>query len=303
MIRIGYSQEQKRELITKLMQENKYDRLFVFYGQEQPDFDFEGIETFYCPWSETEMYRTFYPLLGNPYKGSEHVPAITKDSLLIVDEMLMTKNRSDLKYNCTHHFLRVSHHHVVFNWLPIIDSEQDFMILLDYDKPDRYKGRGISDSLYLAEDCQMVSRMFDLNRQQIQITDKQRSQYQNKLLAMFEEVESSNKDPDIIPRNMAKLCGNYKKPAIEPGLVYIARDSRFKAANVYTYKNSPRADNVILLDMHFRYSEFIKMLRHTDPKHITYISTGLSADEYYYNDMADWKERIEHIYGCAGLPE
>ena len=139
-IYLGRRDDEKRDILEGALRDlGDVDRLFVFHGTKQPpDFNFEGLETVYVPWPETEMYRTFYPLLGQPYKGQD-IPAITDRSLLVVDEMLMTRQRNTLRYNCMHHFLRVSERRVVFNYFPFIDDAEDFMILLDYIFPDQYK--------------------------------------------------------------------------------------------------------------------------------------------------------------------
>ncbi|WP_276888555.1 hypothetical protein [Faecalibaculum rodentium] len=302
MIHIGLTQEEKRQHIENVLRVyNGVDRIFVFYGdKEQPDFDFPGIETVYTPWKETEMYRTFYPLLGQPYKG-QNIPAITNQSLLIVDEMLMTQNSNDLKYNCTHHYLRVSGRHEVFNRFPFIDDKNDFMILMDFDQPDRYKGRsfewdmvkGLKGRQYLPE----------LYLQEIAVSDKERKSYETRRDKLLDEAEESGKDPNTVPRNLALEVGKFKKLSMTDDGIFVARNRRIKGNNVYTYADTlPQgSEHVYMLDPTYKRKDLEDFIFRNGIKEITYMKTDLGVDSVYLDDLSDWMDRLEEFYGKTDI--
>ena len=300
MIFLGYEEKDKRKEVQKALDSYKdVDRIYVFYGdKEVPDFNFEGYETIYTPYPETEKYRTFYPLLGQPYKG-QNIPAITDKSLLIVDEFQVTKNRSDLKYNCTKHFLRVSPRHLVFNWFPIISEENDFMILMDMDNPDTFKGRSFDTSLLDHIELKGIKRLPEIMEQEMEITDKDKEHYEKKRDSLFEKI--GQKDPDTIPRNLALLVGDLKKKDIRDDRMYVARNGRFKKSNVYPYDKAPESESFYLLDMHYRLKDFERFLRHSEAKELTYITTGLPVDRVFQELLNGWYDTVEDFYEKTGI--
>ena len=71
---------------------------------------------------EIIQYKFYYRLLQE----------IGKDTLLVVNECLRMQNRYDLTYNCLRLFLQQTPHALVFQYLPIIDTIADFMVLFDF---------------------------------------------------------------------------------------------------------------------------------------------------------------------------
>lgn len=301
MIRIGYNIEEKRnEIQNYLDQHPETDRIYVFHGdKEPPQMDFDGIETIYTEYPETEMYRTFYPLLGQPHQEGQDIPAITDKSLLIVDEFLVTKNRSDLKYNCTKHYLRVSDRHMVFNYFPMIDEPNDFMILMDMDHPDIYKGHSFDPDLIAQADLKGHRHLPDLSIQTIEITEKDKEKYEEKKEKLFDDL--GQKDPNTIPRNLSLTAGDMKKAAIQNDRIYVARNARFKRKNVYPYNKAPEAYEFYLLDMNYRLKDFEKFLRGSRPKELIYIDTGLPVDKVFNDLLTGWYEKMEEFYEAADI--
>lgn len=300
MIRIGYDSEQKRkEIQDALDQYQDVDRIFVFHGDKQPPaMDFEGYETIYTEFPETEMYRTFYPLLGQPYKGQD-IPAITDKSLLIVDEFMMTKNRSDLKYNCTKHYLRVSDRHIVFNYFPLTSEVNDFMILMDLDKPDVFKGKSFEPDLLEHVDLAGFDRLPEIGIKEIEVSDKDKEKYEKKKEKLFENIGQG--DPDTIPRNLALTVGDMKKKAVRPGCLYVARNARIKKENVFPYAKAPAGETFYLIDMHYRLKDFEAFLRGSKPSELIYITTGLPVDSVFNGVLTAWYDTVEAFYEKTGI--
>jgi hypothetical protein len=80
-------------------------------------------------WAVIIQYKFFYRLLQE----------INQRTLAVVNERLSTQNRYDLTYSCIRHFLTQSSHQIVFQHLPLIDSIEDFMVLLDSEARSRWK--------------------------------------------------------------------------------------------------------------------------------------------------------------------
>ena len=60
--------------------------------------------------------------------------------LLIINECLRTRKRSDLTYNCLHHYLNQTPHRLIFEYFPFVSDPNDFMILLDKEFPGNTRG-------------------------------------------------------------------------------------------------------------------------------------------------------------------
>ena len=64
---------------------------------------------------------------------------------------MRTSNRSKLIYNCAHHYLNQTPHRIIFEYFPIIENYEDFMILLNFENKGKYKGKGF-DYNFKSED-------------------------------------------------------------------------------------------------------------------------------------------------------
>ena len=296
-IHIGLKPSEKRAEIQKALNEYKdVDRIFVFYGdKEHPEFEFEGLETIYTPWSETEMYRTFYPLLGQPYKGQD-TPAITDKSLLVVDEMLVDRHRGCLKQNCTLHFMRVSSRRLIFNWMPFIDQPDDFMILVDYAYPDRYKRQPFQKELLEEIDCRITRRLPEISSQNIETSAADFKRYEKQRDKLFDDL--GQKDPNTIPRKLILLAGSIKKKEMKDGLTYVARNSRIKGA--ITYKDTG-SEEIYIIDPTYKRKELIDFIRRSSTRELIYLQTDLPVDKVYLDDLNSWYDRMEDFYEKADL--
>src|SRR5690554_5464799 len=128
MIRIGLNEEEKRHEVERYTQTHGITQVKVFYPDKFPiDLGGEHIE-----YKDIIEYKFFYRLLEE----------IDQDTLLVFNECLRTQKRSDLTYNCAHHYCNQTPHKIVFEHFPFIESKIDFMILLDFINKGKYKGKG-----------------------------------------------------------------------------------------------------------------------------------------------------------------
>ena len=240
-------------------------------------------------YDEVIMYRTFYPLLEE----------INQDYLLVVNEFMRTRNRNDLTYNCLRHYLNQCGHTIVFEYFPFIETVDDFMILLDFDTKSKHKGFGFQSSYLDEEDILCRRHNFLLDVALVPLPAEAHEQYEKKKETLFDGLGS--KDPDTVPRQLHIFCGKWKRPMIEPGHEYVARNARFSRPNVTTFPNAQYGHRYLMLDFPHRRMDMNDFLRRTGQEKLSFLSTGLSVDEYYTNAFEDWRQRLEAFYAQAGI--
>ncbi len=289
MIRIGLNSREKQRIVDTYVEEHGIRKIFCFYFKKFPlnirtDTDIEHIE-----YADIIMYKYFYRLLEE----------IDDSCLLVFNECLRTQNRSDLTYNCAHHYCNQTPHKIVFEHFPFIEGKQDFMILLDLINKGKYKGKSF-DYLYLQqEDVQIKPFHVRLSNIPVETTDKDLERYENKRDSLFDNL--GEKDPDTIPRNLQLLAGDIKKKAIDPDKLYVARNQRFKLDNVKSYQNITKPGKYIVIDTHYRRLDFNDFLKITKNSRIKYLCTTLPIDTFIVSDFMEWKARLDAIYAQASI--
>ena len=289
MIRIGLGERQKQKVVSEYLSDHKIKKIFCFYFKKFPlnlnvDCDIEYIE-----YADIEMYKFFYRLLEE----------IDESSLIVINECMRTQNRSELIYNCAHHYLNQTSHRIIFEFFPIIESRQDFMILLDFENKGEYKGKGF-DYVYLQnEDIKIKPFKIKLETINVEITDIDWEKYEKKKEQLFANL--GERDPDTIPRNLQLLAGDMKKKAVELDKLYVARNKRFKMENVLTYKDIVKKDDYIIIDTHYRRLNFNDFLKTTKMTKVKYLCTTLPIDNVIVNEFTKWKARCDAIYAQASL--
>lgn len=289
MIRIGLSHRQKQKEINAYLAKHNIKKIFCFYFKKFPVKYKVDCEIEYIEYADIEMYKYFYRLLEE----------IDDSSLIVIDGCLRTQNRSELIYNCAHHYLGQTPHRIIFEFFPIIDTKDDFMILLDFENKGKYKGKSF-DYIYLQkEDIKIRPRKIKLVPINVEITEKDAERYEKKKEKLFDNL--GDKDPDTIPRNLQLFAGNLKKKAIEPDKLYVARNKRFNFENVKSYNDITDRGDYIVIDTHYRRLNMNDFLKTTGMTRIRYLNTMLSIDDYIVTEFTKWKARLDAIYAKASL--
>lgn len=287
MIRIGLGMEEKRQLIRRYARDRKIERIIIFYPERFPlSYD----DARHVEYKEIIMYRTFYPLLE----------AIDRKTLLVFNECLRTRNRSDLAYNCAHHYCNQTGHKIVFEAFPFIEDTSDFMILLDLLDKGRYKGKSFSWDML--KDVDLCARPLFLTGTaciDAPVTDKDRAKYEAKKKSLFDNLGEG--DPDTIPRQLHVFAGNFKRASLSPGVQYVARNARFKLPNVTTYADVQPGQEYTVVDFPHRRIDFCDFLRVTGQNSVHFVSTGLPVDVYYFSELIVWMQRLGGFYAKTGL--
>ena len=285
MIRIGFDSKRKIETVREYLEANpEITNVVCFRPDDGEPLDLSGmgVEVEHRTWYDSIQYEYFYPLL-------EH---INNHYLLVFDEMMRVKKRNDLTYNCCHHYGNQTKHVLVFNHLPIIDDVEDFMILVDFAFPNRFKG--VSFDMTFLDGVEVVPVLPEIDEIRIDSEDK-RAKYEEKRDALFDGL--GTKDPDTVPRELHVWCGtNCKKKSIGTEGNYLARNGRFKKPNVFTYKDFPQAEEFEIVDFPIRRLTFNDFLDRSGAKRVRFLNSGLSVDEYYYGELKRWEETIRGTF-------
>ena len=287
MIRIGYSDDAKRDAIAAYVRENPEIRTVLVFSPKRFWLAGEGYEQY--EWADIIMYKVFYPLLER----------IDDTFLVVINECLRVQNRSDLTYNCLHHYLNQTKHRMVFEFFPFIEDAADFMILADKDQPGRFKGSGYDRHMLDDIDLDVPRHHYSAYELPVPLPDGAEEKYTAKKAALLDGL--GNKDPDTVPRQLHLWCGAYKRAAIEPDCLYVARNSRFGLPNVITYKSVDASGAYAVIDFPHRRIDFNDFLKVSGMRRVEFLTTGLGVDRYYYNEFQKWVERLERFYAEAGL--
>lgn len=289
MIRIGLSSSEKQEVLDRYLAEHNIRKVFVLYFEKlRPEFRLAGVDCEYVEWKEIILYRFFYRLLEE----------IDDSCLIVVDELMRTQNRSELTYNCAHHYLNQTPHKIVFEHFPFIENQDDFMILLDFENKGRYKGHGFAFEHFEGVDVRVKHNPIDFVVTRVPINAIQEAEYEEERERLFANL--GNKHPDTIPRNLHVFVGRWKKPHLRWDEKYLARNGRFNMDNIVTYQQLP-TDERILIDFPVRRLELNDYLKRSRARMIEFISTGLSVDQYYENSFRDWLTRVGEFCAEASL--
>lgn len=291
MIRIGLREEQKKREIQKYINNHNVESVIVFspkkFFLDLPELD--GVPIRQIEYDEVIMYRTFYPLLEE----------IGKTHLLVVNEFMRKTNRVDLTYNCLRHYLNQCGHQIIFEYFPFISKPADFMTLLDFDTQSIHKGFGFEWPMLQETDLLCQNQNLTFNIENVPIPDGAEEEYKNKRDELFDNL--GRRDPDIVPRELHLFTGKWKKAALSSDKQYVARNSRIKQSNITTYPKAERGKRYISIDLPHRRLDMNDFLRRTGQTDIQYLSTGLSVDRVYIQDLEDWLKELEGFYAKAGI--
>lgn len=292
MVLIGLTETQKKREILRYIERNHPQHIVVFYPPQYP-LDLpelpDGIAVETVAYSEIIMYRTFYPLLEK----------IDGSYLLIVNELLRDRNRSNLTYNCLRHYLNQCGGQLIFEFFPFIEKPDEFMALLDFDTKSKHKGMGFDPSFLESYNVLCAPHRYTFTVRQVDLPEVAQEEYQKKRDDLFDQL--GNKSPDTVPRNLHLWVGKYKRNEIRPENQYVARNSRFGLPNVVPYEKVARGAEYILIDLPYKQLAMNDFLRSTGQTQLTFLSTGLSVDRFYESELQRWIERLEEFYASAGL--
>lgn len=192
MSKIYIGEHNKKSIIEEYLKNNEIDKVYII--GDDIELDFESKEN--VKFADTIMYKYFYRLLQE----------INQKSLIVLNESLKKQNRYDLTYNCIRRYVLQTPHRLIFNYYPIIKSQEDIMILYDM----------LQNNPFLKEQYKYITKFenieignveFEINKTEIVLPDICVEEYEKEKENVINQV---NKDPDIIPRRLLKFSEKHK---------------------------------------------------------------------------------------------
>lgn len=284
MIYLGFQKDQKPDIIKRYCQDNKISKVVILTPEK---FSIQAVsdlsETVYYP--QIIEYKFFYRLLQE----------ICNDTLIVINECLRTQNRHDLTYNCIRHYLTQTKHQIIFQYLPIIDNDQDFMILFDFDTQSRWKREKFDIDLLQEAEIVILKREIIFNFIKIVADDKLKLSYETKKQKLFAEI--GVKDPHTLPRNLYLVAGKAKLDYIDQSKKCIGRNNRFKVDSMHKYKqDSYPEDRFIVFEFPHNFIDYTDFIALSAQDEVDVLATDIKADQWYCNRYQDWKERLNETY-------
>lgn len=180
----------KEKIIKEYTQKNSIKKIFIIGEKINIDYDE------YITFKDTIEYKPYFHWLS----------IINDECLVILNESLKHQNRYLLNYNCIRRYCERTKHVIIFNFFPIIEHKQDFMILYDMILPNKF----------LKEKYEYVTKFnfvkfcdlnIEIKKTEIVFEQKIIDLYENEKQKILKQV---NKDPDILPRRLLKFSEKYK---------------------------------------------------------------------------------------------
>lgn len=282
MICIGYSDTKKDETIQEFCNNNNIKKVFILSPQNYFfKCSFEPHE--FVEYKDIIRYVYYYRLLQE----------INNNVLIVINECLQTKNRNDLTYNCIRNFLNQTDKQIVFNYIPIIETFDDFFTLFDFDTRSKWKRENDPE---LLSNCEIKINLVNLKFNRIDVfTDrKTKKQYVKKKNDLIDNI--ALKDPHTIPRNLLLLAGKTKLKHINPNKQYVGRNNRFKLDNMVTYKEKKYPCKYTVFEFCHDHIDFINFAALSKQIDIDVLVSDLKVDEWYFNRYVIWAEEIRRAY-------
>lgn len=282
MIFLGLDSQEKDQRIGAYCSSNGIQKV-VILSPSKFRFPCSFPATEYIEYAEIIEYRFFYRLLQE----------IGPQTLLVVNECMRTQNRYDLTYNCIRNFLNQTPHQLIFQFLPLIDTIEDFMVLFDFDTRSRWKREKFNADLMKESRIEMKPVDMRLHPIHISTDEKLKAAYQKEKERLIKNI--GLKDPHTIPRNLYLMSGKAKMQHVDASSSYIGRNNRFKIDAMQTYKEAvyPNAPYTVFEFCH-NFIDLSDLLALSRQSEFDVLSTDLKIDQWYLTRYQDWRERIQH---------
>jgi hypothetical protein len=282
VIALGQTDAEKAEIVARYREQHGIERVFVISPKKFATFTAEGAE--FVEYDLVIKYKVFYRLLQE----------IDGKTLIVVNECLRTQNRHDLTYNCIRQYLNQTQHSIVFQYLPIIDTQQDFMTLVDFATQSRWKRDQFSMALLDGVEMQIREVTPSFIAQKVETTKAIREQYRKEKRKLIDGI--GLKDPHTIPRNLYLVGGKAKAAAVDTGCRYIGRNTRLKLPNLVTYREDNYPSEYTVLEFCHNVIDFADFLALTRQQRVEAMVADLKVDRWYFDRYTAWAERIRDAY-------
>ena len=284
MIRLGLDEPEKAEVVRQYVADHGITRV-VMISPARFRWDCPG-ETIL--WEQVIEYVYYYRLLQE----------IDGSTLVVLNECLRTQNRHDLTYNCIRQYLNQTKHQIVFQYLPLIDTVDDLMILVDFDTRSRWRRQPFAAEHLVGLDIAVRRRDLTIHPVLLPVDAAVRVAYDREKRARIDGI--GLKDPHTIPRNLHLMSGRTKVHAPRRGEYLIGRNSRFKLPGMHAYKADayPQGQWTVF-DWCHNFVDFADFLALARPSEVDALVADLPVDRWYLRRFTDWMTRISDAYAAV----
>ena len=300
MIWLGLTPAERMDTIQAYMAEHGITKVylisparFVLPGWETewttPETEPGGQPGAYTDWPSVQKYRYYYRLLQE----------IDHNTLLVLNEPLRTQDRHCLDYNCVRQYLQQTRHVQIFLTLPIIAEPDDFMVPIDWCTRSRWK-RETFDPAMLSE-VQVRGRAVlpTFERVDVVCTPATHRRYAALRERLFAEIrENIDKDPHVLPRNLAQVSGADKAATLGGAEPYLARNQRLGGA-VATFADVASPGRRAVLELPHNFGQYIDALTVTGAPDVRLLVGDTKADRWYADRYDAWAGRVRDVATTA----
>ena len=293
MINIGLEDQDKENIIANYKLDNNIKKVFVISPKKfLLHSKFEEIT-----YEDSIEYVVFYRLLQG----------VNENTLIVVNECLRTQNRHSLNYNCIRNFLNQTHHQIIFQQFPQIDTCEDFMILFDFDTQSKWKREPFNVDLIKNNSSVYVNlQKIIFTKVSVGTANNTIKKYNANKNKLFSEL--GNRDPHILPRRLYLIAGNDKKrfinklselPMFNDSIAFVARGKRLKCSLIHSYSDVDINAKYSILEFQHRFIDFLDFIKVANQFEFDVLVTSLKVDEWYFNRYREWSVRINET--CTAL--
>ena len=286
MIRLGLADDAKQDVVRRYCAERSIRRVFALSPDRFMVTFAPGPPVDHIEYSDTIEYRVFYRLLQE----------IDADTLVVINECLRTQNRYDLTYNCIRNFLNQTSHQIVFQYLPLIDRFDDFMVLFDWETRSRWKREKWNERFKTEMDFAAEPVALEFHEAHVPVDSKTRVAYARKKRELIDGI--GLKDPHTIPRNLYLMSGKAKLGAVSPTEHYIGRNNRFKIPTLHTYREDSYPERYTVFEFCHNFIDFSDFLALSRQTSVDILTSDLKVDGWYLQRYRDWATRIADAYAA-----
>ena len=291
MILLGHDDASAREEVVRYCETHHIRRVVVIAPERFLPMWELPVAHEVVAWADVIRYVFFYRLLQE----------IDGDTLVVVYECLRTQDRHDLTFNCIRHYLNRTRHRLIFQRLPIIDTIDDVMTLVDFDTDSRWKREAPRAEILRAVEWDVRERDLRFDAIEVETTAKERDAYAKQKRVLIDGIGLG--DPHTIPRNLALVGGRAKArwAALRggDGRRYLGRNARLGLAAVDTYETAARAHApYTVMEFCHRFIDFSDVVTLTGQPSFPVLVSDLKVDRWYFDRFVSWSERVRDAYAA-----
>lgn len=300
MIHIGLDDGSKLTVLEQYIREHNINKVYVLSPERlapafantkvsHPD-EVDGRRGYFIAWPDHIQYRYYYRLIASA----------DERTLLVLNEVLRGHHRTALNYNCVRTFLQTIQHKLVFQHLPIVDSIDEVMTLIDFENQSRWWSEKFSRSMLREVRINIEpAKPLTLEPIRVPVDDRVRAAYEKEKASLLRTVrEDYDKDPHLIPRNLVLVSGKAKLPLVDPKRRYVSRNNRFGLDNIETYRNPERDQKLerTLLELPHGFVDMADFIAASRQRHLPVMVADTKAEDWYLSRFQAWVGRVNDAH-------